>query len=208
MESWAWGTILGWLLGLVTIPLGDKITRAYRKDDLQKVLNSELKSFANFLALSLYLLDSKVTPANDSSLVLIKKTLQSYHDGTVSDVIRDAILNMSFDTYKNYSIVNRQNNSPYSLKKASLKVTNMAVNDLWLWPDGFRQQLLLVVNQTDRLNEEVALSMKFFELYYSAQGTDQSLIMINLNKSYEHLRNYTHDLLENLLVFLKSHLDT
>lgn len=183
--------LIGWLLGLLSVPFVSRIEKFYKRNDLKNVLLTELKYLAVRSAVSRHLIQTHLGTSNQDELGWLKVVLERYKDYCATDILESvekALLlgNGQYDSWAIY--FGALSEGKYlGLKSFSLPFVESNLSNLWVFEDSFQAGILSVRERVQMLNEEIELSKHFSDLTFNpdVMATNAQIINDNQKKSYK-----------------------
>lgn len=181
--------ILGWLFGLLSPTLVSRIERRYKRNDLKIVIKNELKNLSFRLAGSYHLIQIHLGNQDKSSLAWVK-SIYSKHKENCPMAVLEGIEKLLEVPDQQFAVlrdaIKAKENVGLGLKNFSLPFTESILENIGIFDSRFQMDILNIRDQVILLNEEIALSMYYFQLTFdtSAMNTNGEIIRNNIKKSY------------------------
>lgn len=184
------GTILGWLLGILSQPIASRVLRYYRRKDLMQVVYSELSSLAFKSAVAVVRVDMHLNKCDKATFEAVKEVIKKYDRYSFGEGL-DHLKRLDFTKYQALITSTKTATSQkMALKKYSLKLLESSVDELSALDQGLQKDILFILDRVNILNEEVSLAMDFFRLTFSSLPPDNvTIISQNLQNSYRVIRD-------------------
>lgn len=178
---------LGWLLGLLSPVIQERIRRTYRRSELLSAIRSELSTHQYRMALVAWMMRAKIVNMPDEFAAWIVKATKNYRGPEYSPNIltmvsmaaqqpratREAALKLLSDPTKGKS-----------LKEYALPVFEAHRPELSSFPLRVQEAVLQVIVQTDLYNQHVRFLQGQFDKTFSCPADQYEIIAGNLNKGY------------------------
>lgn len=184
--------LLGWLLGLLSPILVDKIKEHFNIKKLKTGIYTELKELKYRLAGTVFSMNSKygtldkdllnwLHPIVEESKGMYSKTQLELLEKLLK--VNEEEFKSASENYKRYSP------SALSLKKCHLPFLDSKISDLSLFNMEFQYKIFEIRAQINFLNENIEQSQFFYEKTFDSTLTDQNhkIINNNLTDSYQNI---------------------
>lgn len=179
--------ILGWLFGLLSLPISDSIRRGYERKTLAKAIKSELVELRYTIALVADNMKSATGTQDDTFLDWLEATVASY---TGSDAEQPgflaAVRQLRIKLAGAIPPKRPSSGSGLHLKVYDLPFLASQVQRLSIFSIEFQQQVLQVKAQLDLFNADMTFLMRQYELTFnpSLDATNRAIIQANLQSGY------------------------
>jgi len=179
--------LLGWLLGLLSLPIGDSIRRGYERNRLARAIKSELVELRYTMALVADNMRAATGTQDDAFLAWLEGTVESY---TGSDAEQPgflaAVRQLRITLAGAIPPKRPSSGSGLHLKTYDLPFLTSQVQQISIFSIEFQQQVLQIKAQLELFNAEMAFLMKQYELTFnpSLDATNRAIIQGNLQSGY------------------------
>lgn len=200
---------LGWLFGLLSPAIALRIERGYKRKSLKIVIKNELSNLSFRLAGSYYLIQTHLGNKDKSSVAWVKSIYEKHKEDCPRRILEgiDKLLETSevqFEALQN--IMKAKEGIGLGLKNFSLPFTESILENIEIFDSKFQKDILNVRDQIIMLNEEIKLSMEYFQRTFdtSTMDTNAEIIRNNIRKSYEVIQDRCKFIVDKIENFLKS----
>lgn len=161
--------LLGWLFGLLSPGIAERIRRSYRSSEVQKAIATELGELRYTLAWSGYLLCHRTGLLTDAALDWIIPAVRSYTGPLANSTSADILKNLrSKSERERASLLSPVNeDQSLSLKVLSLPLLSAHLSEMALFPVGFQAAVLRIMGQLDIYNQHVTYLQGQFNLTFT-----------------------------------------
>ena len=180
--------VLGWLLGILAGPIGERIRRRYSADDLRKACLTELLELRYPMASCVELFHSRVGTL-DHEILEWMEPIEAEYDGPDKDpraleVVRK-LKAMTPPALATAMAARKASFSGMSLKQYSMSFLDSQFANLNILPVDLQQRLLQVKDQLAIFNQDVVfLNSQFALTFQSDLGANYAVVMQNLTNGY------------------------
>ena len=203
--------ILGWLLGLLSPQISERISRHYKKRDLRIGLISELKEIRYRLILTTYLLSKKAGSFNKDLIEWVRKQLEDYKERDHTKMTLSVLEKLSADPSQIAVIrsLSYDEETGLSLKKFYLPFIEAKTDFFPVFGDGCRNLLFQIRFQIQALNEEIDNVLFYFRKTFdsSMSPVNHEIVRKNLTHGFENLARQTKLITEKINDLLKTGLE-
>lgn len=188
---------VGWLLGMLSPVIVNRINKKYKKVDLKKGLNRELDETRHRLICTSYLLGQSHGEFNKEYLKRILPMFEDYKGNESNQIHIDTInmlLNLNDNEFLEYVNSKRAlEGSSLSLKKISITFTEMNLLELSIFDISFQSLLYELRTRISILNDEIGKVEKFNIMTFDSTITDTNhqIITNNIKTKYVDIQNMT-----------------
>lgn len=179
--------VMGWLLGLLSLPIGDAIRRGYERGRLAKAIKSELMELRYTMALVADNMKSATGTQDDGFLAWLDATVASY-TGTDADQpgFLAAVRQLRSKLAGAIPPKHLSAGSGLHLKTYDLPFLTSQVQRISIFSIEFQQQVLQIKAQLEQFNSDMAFLMRQYELTFnpSLDATNRAVIQGNLQSGY------------------------
>jgi hypothetical protein len=191
MESNVLFLILGWLLGILSPLIVERVRKQYQTNEVKQGIITELKETRSRLAAKVYLLASRLGRYDRNLLIWISNALQEYEGSEPKEELIQAIQNQLKLTDQQLSAlaqtVKFKPGGGLSLKSYSLPFLNANLNLLSLFPIDFQTGILEIRAQIDLLNQEIEECRFFYGKTFDSGLSEENyhVIVDNTRAKYQ-----------------------
>ena len=180
--------VLGWLLGILAGPIGERIRRRYSADDLRKACLTELLELRYTMASCVELFHSRVGTL-DHEILGWMEPIEAEYDGPDKDPrALEAVQKLKAMTPPALAAamaVRKASFSGMSVKQYSMSFLDSQFANLNILPVDLQQRLLQVKDQLAIFNQDVVFLNKQFALTFQSDlGANYAVVMQNLTHGY------------------------
>lgn len=179
--------VLGWILGLLSPSLQERIRRGRRRRELVEAINSELREHQWRLALVAYSMRMKVADLPDEFIVWLVKTTENYRGIEYNPKIQNFLSGLVNTSRKDREAAAKSLDNPEkgkSLKEYRLPLVEAHWPELATFSVSTEAALLQVVTHTDFYNQHVRFLQSQFDKTFSCSDHQREVIVGNLNSGY------------------------
>lgn len=197
--------LVGWLLGLLSPRIDERIRRRYRRKELEKSLIAELRDLRYRMAVGAHQISVHQGLDTDELLDWLLQTVRAY-EGPLSDPGHiEAIIKA-----RNIPAENRRaaykhltGGRGLSLKEFHLPLLDATSSDLCICPLPFQRSVFRIAEELQLYNQRVKYLTKQFDLTFdsSVSAANHQAIVSNVEKGYKELASAARriaDLIGNL----------
>lgn len=167
--------LLGWLLGLLSPGIAERIRRSYRIKDVTNALIAELNEVKYNLALTAYLLCGRLAMLDNEALDWMVGVISTYTgpvaDPRMAEAIKAIRAIAEPDRLRLYS-VRVDSGCGLSLKTIPLPLLDAHLAEISLFPVPFQAMIMRIKGQIDVYNQHVESLQRQFEMTFTV--TDNS----------------------------------
>jgi hypothetical protein len=195
--------LLGWLLGLLSPILAERIQKPYKRKELIKSLLSEFNDLQFKMALAAYRLRSHLATVDHKFLAKLEPIFDHY-DGPDKDPQATEsfkkLKDLPEDQLRDLHVKTRRPGRGIHLAKQSLPFLSSQVHALSICPIDFQQTILMLKAQLDYFNDEVDVITSYFNKTFdpSITGENRVAVLANLEEGYGKLAQRA----ENIVMFI------
>lgn len=158
--------LLGWLLGILSPLIVDRVKRRYQIDDVKRGILTELKEARSRLAMMAYVIAVRLGGYDRNLLTWIASVLKEYEGSEPKDEALKAIERLSKLTDEQLAALAHQvkfkPGGALSLKNLSVPFLDANMGLLSLFPVDFQNRILEIRAQIDLLNQEIDEATSFY----------------------------------------------
>lgn len=195
---------LGWMLGLLSPQIAERIKRYYQKDDLRCGIISELKETKVRLVSTVYLLTKKVGTYDKELIEWVKKHLKGYEGSYSTQRILQTLENLSTQSnnqqLKAIQSLYYDEESGLSLKKSYLPFLESKIDLLPVFGEKFRSLIFEIRSQIQILNEEIDNAQFYFRKTFdsSMSSENQEIVRLNITSCYKNIARQAKLIVEKI----------
>jgi len=200
--------ILGWLLGLLGVPIVSRIEKYYRRKDIKKAIFSELKNTEIRLAATYYKILMHLGIRDKSSLSWLKNIYEQHRADCPKDILEamEKILQAPDGQFNAVtSFLKAADNMSLGLKTFSLPFTESILEHLSVFDTEFQKDIFEVRDKIGLLNEEIENAMFYFRLTFdpTCMNVNKDIIRINLKDDYTNIQKICRGIVDKIEKILK-----
>ena len=202
--------VIGWVLGLVSPLLADRIKKPYRRKELLASIMVELKELRVKMAMVAYLMQTKTGNLDRSFLQWLKNSVADY-DGPIepsppTDVL-DRLAELD-DAQLAALVAPRAANAvkkSLTFKKGAMPFTESRMHELSILPLELQRKLLDVRSHVELYNEDVDLAWSNIEKTFNPDmmAANKAAILGNITASYGYLATRAKDIADKITKILE-----
>jgi hypothetical protein len=187
-----WWLILGWLLGLLSPGIAERINRKYRKSDFMATVFTELGELQLKMALVAYRLHRRGGSLNEERLTLIGNVVRQY-SGPEEDKDSLAAARQFFSQPLPGQLAEGAEPSPPHIGVRVIKYyapfLESQVQGLSICPLGFQQAVMQIDADLRIFNDGVDFYSSQFEKTFdsSLAANNRNVVQDNIDRSYDDL---------------------
>lgn len=202
----------GWLLGLLSPQLNERINRHYKKQDFTIGLLSEFKELKARLIANVYLLIKKIGTCKKEQLEWLVNNIDEYEGSYPPQGIKQNLTKLieqaNTDQIETIGLIDEyaSESRGLDLKKFFLPFLEAKIDSLSLLDEKFRIQVFEIRSKIIIINEEIDNARFFFRKTFdsSLDELNQKIIKINLESSYSHIVDQAMSTVEKISNLLSS----
>jgi len=185
--------LLGWLLGLLSPQLSERIKRYYQKNDLRIGIISEFKEIKVRLAMSVYLLTKKTGTFDKQLLEWLIKQLEGYEGGESTKNILEGLKKLSGKVDDKQltaiQLLGFNEEKSYSLKKFYLPFLESKIDLLPMFGDKFRVLIFEIRSKIQSLNDEIDNAQFYYRKTFdsSMSAENHEIVRNNLESCHKNI---------------------
>lgn len=183
--------ILGWLLGLLSPLIVDRVRRRYQINEVKQGIITELKEMKFRLVAAAYLLATRLGHFDRNLLVWISNTFQEYQGSEPKEETLKALQNLLKLSDQQLSAlsdaVKFKPGGALSLKSQSLPFLDANISLLSMYPVDFQRRILEIRTQIDLLNQEIEDCRFFYGKTFDSGLSEENykIVVDNTRKKYQ-----------------------
>jgi len=183
-----WMLLIGWLLGILTGPIQERIRRSYREQDLVKAILNEFRGLQYTMALVAMQIRTRRADSSDGFLDSIIPIVANY-DGPDKDAnLLGALTSLRSRSASERNEARPPIGSPLVLKRYSVPIFSTHVSDLAVCDLDFQTAVLTIRHHLELLNESLPHIEKMFDMTVreTSAGSREHVLQIlqNLEVDY------------------------
>ncbi len=195
--------LLGWLLGLLSPQISERIKRCYQKKDVRFGILSEFKEIKVRLAMTVYLLTKKIGTFNKQLVEWLKKQLEGYEGGHPTKRILSNLEKISGLTDEQLTVIQllgSDEEKAYSLKKFYLPFLESKIDLLPVFSDKFRVLIFEIRSKIQSLNDEIDNEQFYFRKTFdsSMSQANHEIVRQNLESCYKNINTQIKLLIDKI----------
>lgn len=192
-----WVTILlvifGWLLGLLTQPIVERIRTYYKKKEVMRGIFTELKEYKYRMALSAWGIERDFGTYDKEFLEWTRDNIKEYESTFTykkNTIIEGIEKLLKLDDKKLALIREKEKRKTgRSLKKDDLPYINSNIGYLPLFDTDFHNKVLEIRTHNRLSNDEMELALYYYKMTFdmTLDEGNRDIIGKNLDSSYKHI---------------------
>jgi hypothetical protein len=187
--------VLGWLLGILSPQIAERIRRKYRIKEVTKALVTELGELQYTLALSCWVYSVRTGSVTEDLLDWLGVIVENYKGPMASPAtaeslraIRSAPIHMHAELHRRMVSEGTESNRGLSLKTESLPLLMAHMSELPLFPLNFQAAILRIKGQLEKYNQHVAyLQSQYDKTFAVSDEENRKALRSNLQDGYRQL---------------------
>ena len=181
--------LLGWLLGLLSQPIGERINRHYQKTDVRLGIISELKEMKVRLVSYVYVLSEKIGPFDKELIEWTKENLAGYEGNQPAKRILsclEEISKRSDNPVECLQLLRSPQAGGFSLKRLYLPFLESKMGFLPLFSNKFQGLIHNIRSKNQIMNEDVESGIFYHRLTFdsSLSPENREIVLKNINSCY------------------------
>lgn len=194
---------LGWLLGLSSLPITERIKRHYQKQDVRCGIISELKEMKVRLVLYIYLLTEKIGTYDKELIAWTKEHLAGYEGSIPTKRMLSNLEKMSKASNDQLKAVQSRfsrDEGGFSLKKLHLPFLESKIDFLPLFSSQFQSLIYNIRSGIQIINEDVENGVFYHRLTFDSSLTSENheRVLENIKSGYENMRTQAKTAVEKI----------
>lgn len=184
---------LGWLLGLLTAPIADRINKHCQRREIERGILTELKELEVKLVGVVYLVAYRSGTITRELVTWLQTHIEEYagvhpSDEAVGTINRLSVLSDEELAANLSHLALRGYGRGLTLKKHQTPLLDSKVNSLIVFNEGFQNRVLEIKGQINTLNEEVDLARFYLEKTFdSLSEENHQTVSQNLDDCYKQI---------------------
>ena len=184
--------VLGWLLGVLAGPIGDRIKRRYSASDLQAALLVEIRELRYTMASCVSLFSSRLGILDHDIIAWLEPIERDYNGPDKDPRALEYLLKLKALAPAELAAETAHQKgtlSGMSLKQYSTSFLDSQMPHLGILPMDLQQRLLRLKDDLDIFNQEVAFLNGQFDLTFRGDlgGANYAAVQTNLTNGYANL---------------------
>jgi len=174
--------VLGWAMGLLAVPITERIRRRYRKRDLMQAVLEELFGLQYTMALVAYRIRARSAEITDEFLDSILPIVEKYAGPDSQPRIVDGIKNLRKQPEKDriaQHLAVKNPNAGILLKQYALPLLGAQIADLAICALPFQRTVLNIRYQLDLFNQSVPYLQTLFDKTFTVTDAQNRQTLIN-----------------------------
>ena len=181
--------ILGWLFGMLTPGIVERIRRPYRRKELTEAIVDEMHSLEFVMALMAYAIRARYADVSDAFMDEILPVLESYNGSDRDEKTVEAMKRLralpEAERKKSYQ-GSRKSNEGIGLKQYGMPLLVSQTADLPICSLDFQRAILRIRYQLDLFNQLVPYAQSLFEkTYNNPREQDRQALIANQEQAYQ-----------------------
>jgi hypothetical protein len=178
--------ILGWLFGLLSQPIINRINKSYTKRELLEGIKTEIKECQFRVVLVAYTLGDRFGKCDKELLKWCLPYLQNYHGAEPTENHIKAIkslLNCKDEELENALTLTRSmdKGKGVSLKKFHLPFLDSKMNEISFFSIELQNIIYEIRSRLQIINEEIGAAERYFYMTFDSSISDKNYIIIEKN---------------------------
>jgi hypothetical protein len=185
---------LGWLIGLLSPTITEKIKKEYKKEELLYGFLSELEETKYRLALMVYILEADHGVLNRELVQWAISNIENYEGSYADEIDLDALKKITTypdEQFEAFSKLNKEEliNKPTLLKKYDLLFLESNFTAISIFDRQFQFRIIEIKSRIRTLNAEIDRNNFFYEKTFdsSITGNNHQIIVNNLQEGQKHV---------------------
>lgn len=153
--------ILGWLFGILSPGIIDRISNEYKRESLQKAIIGELNDLKKRLVLLPFQVNSSYGTLDKKIFIWVKEQTHNFEDPGFEDLKKgfEYIDNISEEEllklFMQYNFLHKKNNPAFHFKKMATSIIDSNIINTGIIDNEFLTKILDLKFQINALNEEI-----------------------------------------------------
>lgn len=169
--------ILGWLLGILSPGIINRISDRYNKKALQRIIIDELKDLKKRLAMLPIMVYPKYGKLDEKIFIWIKTQTQDFKEFEMSGDIKDEFEKQVKNKKKlnifleHYNSTHKKDKPAFHFKKMIISTIDSNLMNFGILDDEFLEKLLDIKFQLNAFNEEVQSVYEYLKMTFNSNIT-------------------------------------
>ena len=189
--------ILGWLSGIISPGIVERIRRAHRRRDLVRSILSELTSLQYMMAVVAYRLRSKLATVTDEFLDWFAPIVAHYDGPEKPKGQEDRLAEsrtISEQQRREIDLQIQREGRGLALKQYSLPFLQSVSNELPICSLDFQRRVLHVIGRLDLFNQHVSFLQAQYMKTFEVPDSSYEAVTTNLSEGYSRLAEDAEDI--------------
>ncbi len=189
--------ILGWLSGIISPGIVERIRRARRRRDLVRSILSELSDLEYMMASVAYLMRGKLATVTDEFLDWFMPIVARYDGPGKPKGLEEALVKsrkISEQQRREFYLLKQDEGRGLTLKQYSLPFLQSVSNELPICSLDFQRRILHVKGRLDVFNQHVLFLQTLFMKTFEVTGENYEAVTTNLSEGYSQIAEIAKDI--------------
>jgi hypothetical protein len=193
--------ILGWLFGLFTSPIAERIRRHYRRRDLTQAVTDELIGLQHLMAVVSFHIHARYAEVPDKVLDKLISIMEDYagmdRDEGAIETLRTIRKVPETQRTAAYQASQRPDRAALGLKQYSTPLFIAQISDLAICSLDFQRRVLHIRHHLELYNQQAAFAQSQFEKTFAGLSEENRKILIeNQERTYRNARTQAEVIVE------------
>lgn len=196
--------LLGWLLGLLSPVIVDRIRRRHREKEVKEGIFTELRDLRFRMVVAAYRLESRFGSFDRKMLNWVTSILEKYKGVPEADRLFELIKKYSILDDKAFqAIVEHQRAQPgdaLGVKKYRIPYLDSNIGDLGIFDEQSRAALLDIRVQLDFFNDEIDQARLYHKMTFDLSGSEKNhaIACQSLDNCYRNLAQKARHIVDRI----------
>ena len=189
--------VLGWLIGLISPGIVERIRRVHRRRDLVRSILSELTDLEYMMANVAYVMRGKLATVTDEFLDWLAPIVARYDGPDKFKGLEEALAKsrkISEEQRREFYLLKHDEGRGSALKQYCLPFLQSVSNELPICSLDFQRRVLHVEGRLDVFNQHVSFLQAQFMKTFEVTGVDHESVTSNLREGYSQLAGFAEDI--------------
>ncbi len=190
--------VLGWLIGIISPGIVERIRREHRRRDLVRSILSELTSLQFLMALVAHVMRGKLATVTDEFLDWLTPIVARYDGPEKPKGLEKRLAESRKISEQQRGVMDLYIGSSkgrgVALKQYSLPFLQSVSNELPIFSLDFQRRVLHVKARLDVFNQHTSFLQAQFNKTFEVTGSDYDSVIKNLSKGYSQLAEFAEDI--------------
>jgi len=193
---------LGWLLGMLSPPIVDRIRNRYKEQEVKRAIFTELRDLQLRLVFVTYKLEGRFGTFDKALLEWVTSVLESYKGmAKVDNLLELSKQYLAFDDRAFQAIAEHQKAQPgggLNVKKYRAPYLDSNIGMLGIFSEQSRAALLDIRAQLDFFNEEIDEARMYHKMTFDLSGSEKNHLVAcqNVETCYRNLAQKARHIVE------------
>ncbi len=185
--------VLGWLFGLLSPGIAERIRRKHRRAEVMTAARSELRELQYMIGAVANRIRGHLGDVSNSFLDWLIPIVRDYHgpeaDPALLGILEGSRRDLTDDQRRQIHLGMSRRGSALGLKDYSLPLISSMGAEISICPLEFQRGILRIMGQLDRYNQNAANLRSMFDKTFDPGLSDENrgLVISNLNRGYKEL---------------------